>query len=121
MFTRSAFGWLSDRFGETRVLTVLCALFALASLLDFDLVVTLYAYRLAGGSGVAAAVAGGQAAAHIAAVTLSLLGGLLWKSVGPEATFLTGFAICVAAGLCAHRLGPKPGASNVAAGPAVPG
>jgi len=114
--TRPLLGQLADRFGETRVLawcyglvglvftgyafvgnlTLLYILFCLDSVLRFELVIVLYAYRIARDSGVAGALAGGSTVGHITGVIVPLAGGLIWAWAGPTATFLTGTAVCAA-------------------------
>jgi len=112
--TRSLLGQLADRFGEVRVLawcyglvglvftgyafignlTLLYILFGLDSVLRFELVIVLYAYRIARGSGVGGALAGGSTVGHVTGVIVPFAGGLIWAWAGPTATFLTGTAVC---------------------------
>jgi len=114
--TRPLLGRLADTLGEMTVLAwcfglvalvftgyafvhdlrLLYVLFGLDSVLTFELVIVLHAYRVADGSGVASALAGGSTVGHITGVLTPVGGGLLWRSAGPEATFLAGAAVCLA-------------------------
>lgn len=114
VFTRPVLGRLADRYGETRVLmwcytlvglvfagyafihelTLIYLLFCLDSILTFELVIVLHAYRVAEDGEVAQALAGGSTIGHITGVIIPFAGGLVWKFYGPAATFLAGVAIC---------------------------
>ena len=113
--TRPYLGRLADRYGETRVLAwcfalvglvftgyafihdlrLLFVLFCLDSILTFELVIVLHAYRVADGSAVAPVLAGGSTVGHITGVIVPVGGGLLWACAGPRATFLGGTLICL--------------------------
>ncbi len=115
IITRPLLGRLADRYGETKVLmwcyaltslvftgyafiqnhTALFILFALDNILNFELVITLYAYTVAKEGEVASTLSGGSTIGHIPGVLVPVLGGFLWKWAGPAATFLCGTAICV--------------------------
>jgi len=125
--TRPLLGRLADRFGETRVLAwcfglvaavftgyafvrdvrLIYLLFFLDSVLTFELVIVLYAYRIARGEGVAAALAGGSTVGHITGVIVPFVGGLIWKFAGPSATFLFGTAVCLFGLFHAVRVGRR--------------
>jgi predicted MFS family arabinose efflux permease len=114
--TRPYLGRLADRFGETRVLAwcfalvglvftgyafihdprLLYMLFCLDSILTFELVIVLHAYRVADGPAVATVLAGGSTVGHITGVIVPIGGGLLWAYAGPSATFLCGTGVCLA-------------------------
>ena len=115
MVTRPYLGRLADRFGEVNVqrwcyvltglvftgyafvdnLPVLYVLYTLDSILNFELIITLYAYTVARESEVASALSGGSTIGHITGVLVPATGGLIWKYAGHTATFLTGTALCL--------------------------
>lgn len=135
VFTRPMLGRLADRFGVTRVLiwcyslvglvfagyafihdlTLIYLLFCLDSIITFELVIVLHAYRVAQGGEVASALAGGSTVGHITGVIVPFAGGLLWKYVGPEATFLCGVLVCAIGAAYAWNLERR---ERSAAGPA---
>jgi len=115
IITRPLLGRLADRYGETKVLmwcyaltslvftgyafiqnhTALFVLFTIDNILNFELVITLYAYTVAKEGEVASTLSGGSTIGHIPGVLVPVLGGFLWKWAGPAATFLCGTAICL--------------------------
>jgi hypothetical protein len=107
-------GRLIDRVGERRVLTfyfgcltaffvgyatipnpwVLYALFVLdSSFFVFAMALTTYANRIAPGSERTATLSMGVAMNHVAAITMPLVGGLVWSRIGYEWTFFIGAAV----------------------------
>lgn len=125
--TRPYLGQLADRYGETKVLIycyaltglvfagyafvgnlgALYVLFMLDSILNFELIIVLYANSVARESEVASALAGGSTIGHITGVLVPFSGGLLWKYAGPSATFLSGTAVCLIGFVYAILLGRR--------------
>lgn len=125
MVTRPYLGRLADRYGETKVLmwcyvstglvftgyafvhnlAMLYVLYTLDSILNFELVITLYAYTVAKESEVASALSGGSTVGHITGVLVPFSGGLVWKYAGPAATFLVGTFLCLVGFIYAVWLG----------------
>ncbi len=123
--TRPTLGRLADRYGETRVLKwcyaatgvvflgyaflhqvwVLSVLYVLDNILNFELIITLYANSVVPESEVASALSGGSTIGHIPAVFVPVLGGVVWKYAGSTVTFLGGVAICLVGFLYALYLG----------------
>lgn len=115
MVTRPYLGRLADRFGETKVLVwcylltglvftgyafienlpILYVLYTLDSILNFELIITLYAYSVAKDAEVASALSGGSTVGHITGVLVPVAGGFLWKYLGHTVTFLAGTSVCL--------------------------
>ncbi len=115
MVTRPYLGRLADRFGETKVLLwcyaltglvftgyafvenigILYVLYTLDSILNFELIITLYAYSVAKDAEVASALSGGSTVGHITGVLVPVAGGFLWKWAGDTVTFLAGTSVCL--------------------------
>jgi len=115
MVTRPYLGRLADRFGETKVLvwcymltglvftgyafienlSILYVLYTLDSILNFELIITLYAYSVAKDAEVASALSGGSTVGHITGVLVPVAGGFLWKYLGHTVTFLAGTSVCL--------------------------
>lgn len=115
MVTRPYLGRLADRYGETKVLTwcyvltglvfagyafvgnliILYVLYTLDSILNFEFIITLYAYSVAKEAEVASALSAGSTVGHITGVLIPAAGGLLWKYLGRTVTFLSGTGICL--------------------------
>lgn len=144
MVTRPALGRLADRYGEVTVqrwcyvltglvfagyafiesLPILYVLYTLDSILNFELIITLYAYSVAKDSEVASALSGGSTIGHITGVLVPAAGGFIWKYLGHTATFLTGTTICSVGFVYALWLGraiARRKAAERAAGQAVAG
>jgi MFS family permease len=121
-------GRLIDRLGERRILVfyftcltiffvgyalipnkkVLCALFVTDSaFFVFAMALTTYVGRVAPPSEYTPTLSMGVAANHVAAVTMPLVGGLLWKYVDYKWTFLVGAAAAALSILAALRLPPR--------------
>jgi len=132
-----AVGWVSsplvgrliDRVGERRVLVfyfacltaffvgyalvqqkvVLYALFVIDSaFFVFAMALTTYVNRIAPPGERTATLSMGVAMNHVAAVTMPLVGGLLWKYLGYQWTFLIGAAAAAGSIVAALRLPPRP-------------
>ena len=134
IITRPLLGRLADRYGETKVLmwcygltslvftgyafiqnhTALFILFTIDNILNFELVITLYAYTVAREGEVASILSGGSTIGHIPGVLVPILGGLLWKVAGPAATFLCGTTLCLAGFVYAVWLGRRIAARKAA-------
>jgi MFS family permease len=125
--TSSPVGRLIDRIGERKVLVfyysfmtvcflgyafirskyILYGVFLLdSSFFVFAMALTTYVGRLAPASEKTLTLSMGVAMNHIAAVTMPLVGGIVWKYVGYQWTFLIGSAAAAASILAAVRV-PK--------------
>jgi len=119
-------GKLNDRIGEKRMLTisylslvavflgyafihqveVLYALYCLDSLLFIFSGIALITYlnKIAASDHLTSSLAMGTTMNHVASVTIPLLGGLIWSTVGYETTFLAGAIVVLASLTIAQRV-----------------
>ena len=121
-------GRLIDRIGERRVLTfyfagltlfflgyavirnaqVLCALYVIDSaFFVLAMALTTYVNRIAPENEHTQTLSMGVAMNHVAAVTMPLVGGLLWKFLGYQWVFLMGSAVAAISVLVALRIPPR--------------
>ncbi len=126
--TRPILGKMIDKWGEGRSLTfnyavvvvlflgyaflrnvwMLYAIFIIDNLfLGFDIAITTYLSKIAPHGDIAPSLSMGSTIQHIAAVAIPVLGGWLWDTVSPTATFLAGALLCVVSLIQAHRLPVK--------------
>lgn len=126
--TRPILGKMIDRWGEGKALTfnyavvvplflgyaflrnvwLLYAIFIIDNLfLGFDIAITTYLDKIAPREDISPSLAMGSTIQHIAAVAIPVLGGWLWDSISPMATFLAGALLCVVSLIQAYRLPEK--------------
>jgi MFS family permease len=137
-FSSPAVGRLIDRVGERKVLVfyysfmticflgyafvrsryLLYGVFLLDScFFVFAMALTTYIGRLTPPNEKTMTLSTGVAVNHVASVTMPLVGGILWKYVGYQWTFLIGTAAAAAAVFVATRIPPKVGHVEVQAAP----
>jgi len=129
-FTRPLMGRIIDLYGERRVLffnyVVLIGLylgyafvhylpmvyliFGLDQLfMDFDLAQTTYLDKIAPRDQVPAVLSTGSTINHISGVGFPLLGGFIWKVLGPGATFVFGAILAAASAIASTFVHPEKG------------
>lgn len=128
IITRPMLGRLIDKWGEGRSLTfnyavvavlflgyaflkdvnLLYAIFIIDQVfLGFEVAITTHLDKICDPSDISPSLAMGGTVTHISAVLIPMLGGLLWDTVSPMATFMVGFVLCVISLVQAFRL-PDP-------------
>ncbi len=138
-FTSPRVGRLIDRVGERKILMfyfacltgffvgyafipnryVLFGIFIIDNaFFVFGMALTTYVNRIAPPSEHTATLGMGVTMNHIAAVTMPLVGGLLWKYLGYQAAFLVGAAAAALSVLAAMRVPPREVGSSPPAGTA---
>ena len=136
MVSAMPIGMLIDRIGERRVLignylllTFLFAgyalvhtVFLLGALFCIDNVlfgcgaaITTYLGKIAPRHEIAPSLAMGGTANHVAAVSVPVLGGILWSQFGYQVTFFAGAATCLASVLVANAIRTAPAVAEVPA------
>jgi predicted MFS family arabinose efflux permease len=128
-------GWLIDHFGERRVLVInyiiLVFLFSCYALVHTVLLlgviycidnalfgcstaITTYLGKIAPRQEMTPTLAMGSTANHVAAVSVPVLGGIIWDKLGYQVTFFAGAATCIISVLVALSIHlPAPGGSGV--------
>ncbi len=117
-YTHQRMGKIVDKFGERRVLTfyyaflgltylgfgfirdvrVVVPLFVLARVaMGLTVALNSYFYKIAPAEEITSNVSMRTTIDHVAAIFIPLIGGFLWKAIGPEATYLMGVGIVAAA------------------------
>ncbi|MHB8928042.1 MAG: MFS transporter [Bacillota bacterium] len=135
-FTRPMMGRVIDRYGERRVLLfnyvtlvglylgyafihylpLVYVIFGLDQLfMDFDMAQTTYLDKLATRDEIPATLSTGSTINHISGVGFPLLGGVIWKVMGPGATFVFGAALAAASAVASHFVHPERTPAKVAA------
>ena len=125
MLSSLPIGYLIDRWGERRILIgnyiVLIGLFAGYALVHtvfllgvlfcidnvlfgFSTAITTYLRKIVSRAELTPSLAMGSTANHVAAVSIPVLGGLLWDHVGYQLTFFTGAATCLLSVLVAWAI-----------------
>ncbi len=91
-------------------LTLLYGLFVVDNIFfGFSLALNSYFQKIAVSPGdITSNVSVGQSINHVSAVSIPLIGGLVWEAVGPQATFLFGAGIVVVSLLLTQWMEPKP-------------
>ncbi len=122
-------GWLIDRIGERRllvanyvVLVFLFASYALVhtvfllgaifcidnALFGFSTAISTYLSKIAPRNELTPSLAMGSTANHVAAVSVPVLGGIIWDRLGYQITFFTGAATCILSVLVALSISVPP-------------
>lgn len=128
IITRPLLGRLIDKWGEGKSLTfnylvvailflgyaflrnvsILYAIFIVDQMfLGFEVAITTHMDKICDPEDVSASLAMGGTINHISAVLIPVVGGFLWDTVSPVATFMVGFALCIVSFLQAYFL-PEP-------------
>lgn len=125
IFSRPLLGKLIDKWGEGKSLTLNYSVVSLLFLgyafvgnvnllyvifivdqlfLGFEIAITTHLDKICDRADMSASLAMGGTISHISAVFIPVLGGFLWKAVSPQATFLSGLALCLVSLMQAYRL-----------------
>ncbi|MHB8756642.1 MAG: MFS transporter [Bacillota bacterium] len=135
-FTRPMMGRVIDRFGERRILffnyailvglylgyafihylPLVYVIFGLDQLfMDFDMAQTTYLDKIAGRDEIPATMSTGSTINHISGVGFPLLGGIIWRVMGPGATFIFGAILAAASAVVSNYVRTEPAPVKAAA------